>query len=97
MSKAKARDVVEDVINDSAAERQDDDDKPSPYAGRGKAAGSGSTVGVLPDWRWSRLKNTAVIAKREFFAYFDSPLAYVLIGLSMIAVGVLMFFLEGNF
>ena len=71
MSKAKARDVVEDAINDSAdIGKDDDDEKPSPAAG--KAARNTETAGVLPDYRWSRLKNTLVIAKREFLAYFDS-------------------------
>jgi ABC-2 type transport system permease protein len=95
MSKAKARDVVEDVINDSVGQ-EDDDDKPRPERA-GAAGGKTAQLGVLPEESWSRLRNTYVIAKREFLAYFDSPLAYVLIGLSMIAVGTSMFFLEGNF
>ena len=37
------------------------------------------------------------IAKREFRSYFDSPLAYVVICLSFIAVGFLFFFWRGGF
>ena len=37
------------------------------------------------------------IAKREFRSNFDSPLAYVLICLSFLALGVLFFFLRGGF
>jgi len=37
------------------------------------------------------------IAKREFRSYFDSPLAYVVICLSFVAVGFLFFFWRGGF
>ena len=37
------------------------------------------------------------IAKREFRSYFDSPLAYVVICLSFIALGFLFFFWRGGF
>jgi ABC-2 type transport system permease protein len=37
------------------------------------------------------------IAKREFRSYFDSPLAYVVICLSFVAVGALFFFWRGGF
>ena len=37
------------------------------------------------------------IAKREFRSYFDSPLAYVVICLSFLALGLMFFFLRGGF
>ena len=37
------------------------------------------------------------IAKREFRSYFDSPLAYVVICLSFLAIGFLFFFWRGGF
>jgi ABC-2 type transport system permease protein len=37
------------------------------------------------------------IAKREFRSYFDSPLAYVLICLSFLAIGLLFFMWRGGF
>jgi ABC-2 type transport system permease protein len=98
MSKASTRDEVEDAIDNTADKLKDDEDEGSDDDRKASAGPARkATLGVLPDLRWSRVKNTFVIAKREFLAYFDSPLAYVLIGLSMIAVGVKMFFLEGNF
>jgi ABC-2 type transport system permease protein len=37
------------------------------------------------------------IAKREFRSNFDSPLAYVVICLSFLALGLMFFFLRGGF
>ena len=41
------------------------------------------------------MKNTLTIAKRELRAYFDSLVAYVVIGLSMLGLGLWMFFVQG--
>ena len=38
-----------------------------------------------------------IIAKREFRSYFDAPLAYVVICLSFLALGVMFFMLGGGF
>src|SRR5262245_50145597 len=38
-----------------------------------------------------------VIAKREFRSYFDSPLAYVVICLSFVILGLFFFLYEGGF
>ena len=38
-----------------------------------------------------------IIAKREFRSYFDSPLAYIVICLSFLALGLMFFFLNGGF
>jgi len=37
------------------------------------------------------------IAKREFRSYFDSPIAYIVICLSFLALGLMFFFLNGGF
>ena len=38
-----------------------------------------------------------IIAKREFRSYFDSPLAYIVICLSFLALGLLFFLFNGGF
>lgn len=38
-----------------------------------------------------------IIAKREFRSYFDSPLAYVVICVSFLALGILFFTMDGGF
>ncbi len=43
------------------------------------------------------MKNIWVIAKREFRAYFDSPIAYVAITVFLVITGVLFFFAEEFF
>jgi ABC-2 type transport system permease protein len=43
------------------------------------------------------MRTTLNIAKREFRSYFDSPLAYVVICCSLIALGALIFFFGGGY
>lgn len=43
------------------------------------------------------MKNTLTIAKRELRSYFDSLVAYVVIGLSMLGLGLCIFFVQGYF
>jgi len=45
----------------------------------------------------SSIRNTLVIARRELRAYFDSLVAYVVIGLSMLGLGGYFFFYQGGF
>ena len=45
----------------------------------------------------SSLRNIFVIARRELRAYFDSLVAYVVIGLSMLGLGGYFFFYQGGF
>jgi ABC-2 type transport system permease protein len=42
------------------------------------------------------MKNTLTIARREFQSYFDSLIAYVVVCLSMLAVGVQFFLMQGQ-
>jgi ABC-2 type transport system permease protein len=39
---------------------------------------------------------TTIIAKREFRSYFSSPIAYVILGLFLVACGIVTFFLFGG-
>jgi ABC-2 type transport system permease protein len=41
------------------------------------------------------LSNTLTIAKREFWAYFNSPMGYIVIALFTLLLGILFFFLFG--
>ena len=43
------------------------------------------------------MSSTAIIAKREFRSYFDSPLAYVVICLSFLVLGAFFFMVGGGF
>lgn len=43
------------------------------------------------------MNTTLIIAKREFKSYFDSPLAYVVICLSLLLLGVAVFIWPGKF
>ena len=43
------------------------------------------------------MSTTLIIAKREFRSYFDSPLAYVVICLGLILLGLFFFFINGGF
>jgi len=42
------------------------------------------------------MRNTLIIARREFRAYFNSPVAYVVLGVYLIAVSALFFFVMGG-
>jgi ABC-2 type transport system permease protein len=43
------------------------------------------------------VSTTLTIAKREFRSYFDSPLAYVVICLGLVLLGIFFFFMGGGF
>ncbi len=43
------------------------------------------------------MRTTLIIARREFRSYFDSPLAYVVICVSLVAMGLMFFFYGGGF
>jgi ABC-2 type transport system permease protein len=42
------------------------------------------------------MKNTLTIARRELRAYFDSLVAYVVVGLSMLGLGIWVFFVQSG-
>lgn len=43
------------------------------------------------------MQRTLSIAKREFFAYFNSPIAYIVLTVFLLAVGILFFIMSGFF
>ncbi|MBW2260878.1 MAG: ABC transporter permease subunit [Deltaproteobacteria bacterium] len=43
------------------------------------------------------MQRTISIAKREFFAYFNSPIAYIVLTVFLLAVGILFFIMSGFF
>ena len=42
------------------------------------------------------MRNVLTIARREFGAYFNSPVAYVVLGVYLVAVSALFFFVMGG-
>jgi ABC-2 type transport system permease protein len=81
-------------------DEEDDDDAPSKNGrSKGKARG-GDEVAPLrtgPAQAAGPVRNTLTIAKREFRAYFDSLVAYIVIGGSMLILGVYFFMMSGSF
>lgn len=43
------------------------------------------------------MQRTISIAKREFFAYFNSPIAYIVLSVFLLAVGIMFFIMSGFF
>lgn len=43
------------------------------------------------------MQRTLSIARREFFAYFNSPIAYIVLTVFLLAVGILFFIMSGFF
>jgi ABC-2 type transport system permease protein len=43
------------------------------------------------------MQRTFSIARREFFAYFNSPIAYIILTVFLLAVGILFFIMSGFF
>jgi ABC-2 type transport system permease protein len=77
-------------------DEDEDEDEEAPKKSEAKPApvksSASSDSGML-----SSLRNTWTIAKRELRAYFDSLVAYVVIGLSMLGLGGYFFFYQGGF
>lgn len=59
------------------------------------ASAAGSSSGALRGAVGSPLRNTLTIAGREFRAYFNSPIGYIVIATFTLLLGVLFFFLFG--
>lgn len=89
MGKAAERD---DTVDD-AIDADDREERAQKARVPARAAGGAS---AQDQYQWSWLKNTYTIARREFWSYFDSPLAYVVLGLSLLALGAYFFFWQDN-
>ncbi len=91
-------DEEEDEAEGSAADDEDDEDEapPSSHKTAAKPVAAAKSVSSDPGML-SSLRNTWTIGKRELRAYFDSLVAYVVIGLSMLGLGGYFFFYQGGF
>lgn len=77
---------------DSDDDEDDEDEKPS------RAAKSEPPRPAAVDLnRPSAASLIFTIARREFAGYFNSPLAYIVIGISMVLLGAYFFFYKGGF
>ncbi len=88
---------LEDKEHDEEEDEEEEDDEEEKVVAKRPtqpkpAPRDTSGSGVL-----GSLKNTWTIAKRELRAYFDSLVAYVVIGLSMLGLGGYFFFYQGGF
>src|ERR1700690_3305988 len=99
--KTTSKDELEDEEHEEEEEEEEDEEEeeerpvkktaaPSPAAK--VTAARSDNAGAL-----SSIRNTWTIAKRELRAYFDSLVAYVVIGLSMLGLGGYFFFYQGGF
>ncbi len=77
-------------------EEEEDEEEEAPKKSEAKPVPTKSSASSDSGFI-SSLKNTWTIAKRELRAYFDSLVAYVVIGLSMLGLGGYFFFYQGGF
>ena len=101
--KSASTDELEDKEHDEEEEDEDEDEedeeeeRPAPKKAEAKSAPKTKAVVDSGGGMLSSLRNTYTIAKRELRAYFDSLVAYVVIGLSMLGLGGYFFFYQGGF
>jgi len=92
----RLEDEEEESEEEEEEEEDEDEEEEAPKKSAAKPApiksSASSDSGFI-----STLKNTWTIAKRELRAYFDSLVAYVVIGLSMLGLGGYFFFYPGGF
>ncbi len=95
----KPKDVDEESDDSEDEDGEDDDDRSSRESSRSAAReeiakrgredfDATAAVSALP------LRNIGVIMKRELRSYFDSVVAYIVLGVTMFAVGLWFFFIE---
>ena len=101
--KAAAAEEVDDDENAAEEEEEesdDDDAPPSSRKPRAKAAPARvekrSTTSPETTVGASSLKNIMTIARREMRSYFDSLIAYVVIGGSTLALGIFFFLMQSG-
>jgi ABC-2 type transport system permease protein len=82
---------------DEDEEDEDEDEEPPSSRKSGAAPGAVAKAAVYDPGMMSSIRNTFTIARRELRAYFDSLVAYVVIGLSMLGLGGYFFFYQGGF
>ena len=93
---AKATEAVErEDVEDAIDRNRDDDDSEESTTSEPPAHPSESrvsAVGIADSGGWRGLKNVRTIAGRELRSYFDSLIAYVVLGGTMLALGFYFFF-----
>jgi ABC-2 type transport system permease protein len=95
--KAASDEEDEDDSDEDSEEGSDDDEAPpSSRKPRAKAAPEKRTTTVGREANSSWLKNVFTIAKREMRSYFDSLIAYVVIGLSTLGLGIYFFLMQSG-
>ena len=88
----------EEEAEDQAAEDEDDEDEEEEEAPASRRSEAKPVVKKAAEQGFgSSLRNIWTIGKRELRAYFDSLVAYVVIGLSMLGLGAYFFFYQGGF
>ena len=88
----------DEAAADSEDEDEDEEDEEDDRASHETVAKPAAPKTVQSGTSaWGSIRNTFTIAKRELRAYFDSLVAYVVIGLSMLGLGGYFFFYQGGF
>ena len=94
----------DDRLEDEEEESEEDEDEDEEEEDRASSRGPEKKAEAKPvkttsdtGGMVSSLRNTWTIARRELRAYFDSLVAYVVIGLSMLGLGGYFFFYQGGF
>lgn len=102
-AKAAAIEEEEESDDDDSDEEESDDDddeappsskKPRAKAAPARAEKRSTTVGR--EASGSSVKNVLTIGKREMRSYFDSLIAYVVIGLSTLGLGIYFFLMQAG-
>ncbi len=84
-------DRLEDEEEESEEEDEEEEDRASSPGPEKSAAKPAPTRSTTDNTFVSSIRNTWTIARRELRAYFDSLVAYVVIGLSMLGLGAYFF------
>jgi ABC-2 type transport system permease protein len=94
----RLEDEEEESEEEESEEDEDEEERDSsPPAPKKAEAKPAPARPVTDNGFMSSLRNTWTIARRELRAYFDSLVAYVVIGLSMLGLGGYFFFYQGGF
>ena len=91
-------DEGEDEEDDEEEQESDEDEAPSRKSGARPAKLEHIAPGTLPSLGAAySARNVLSIGLRELRSYFDSLVAYVVIGLSMLGIGAYFFLYQGGF
>jgi len=93
----KDEDLEKEEESEEEEEEEEDEDEEEEAPKKSAAPAPVKSSASSDSGFVSTIKNTWTIAKRELRAYFDSLVAYVVIGLSMLGLGGYFFFYQGGF